>query len=328
MGRNTQRTIQNLTVLNFNANGLKKQRSLFIAFLARHKVDIACISETHLIPAEPLRIPGYKIYRYDRTAEQASGGAAIIIRKNIEHNPLDLAELHSLEAVAVSVDLNGEPHTLIAAYKRPIAKWDERDVIQIFNNTNKTIVIGDLNSKSIYWNCRASNPSGRTLDELCGRYSMYVSAPSEPTYFPYRLNAEPDILDIILLKNFSMPITQTVLFELDSDHVPVIITFNTTPKISKLPPRLITGHVNWETFQDKLNVLSNCFTSLESEEEIECAIEKFTKITAKAVHQATADNKRTNPGKKHVHPPEYILKMINEKNTARRLWHRTRIPHV
>lgn len=325
MDHNVNRTIQNLTILNFNANGLKKQRSLFIAFLSRHNVDIACISETHLIPTEPLRIPGYRIYRHDRTAEQASGGAAILIRRNIEHHPLDLGELQTLEAVSIAININDELHTLIAAYKRPIARWSENDVKLIFDNTKRTMVVGDLNSKNIIWNCRTNNPSGHTLNELCGRYSIYISAPSDPTYFPNRSNAEPDILDIVLMKNIRIPITQTVLFELDSDHVPVLITFDTTPKISKPPPRLITGHVNWEIFQSRLDALSDCSTILQSEDEIERTVEKFIRITTEAIHQATTENKKRYPAKRSMNPPQFILGMIKEKNEARRQWQRTRL---
>lgn len=48
-------TIQNLRILNWNADGLKTKRAITIDFLQRHNIDIACISESHLIPDENLR---------------------------------------------------------------------------------------------------------------------------------------------------------------------------------------------------------------------------------------------------------------------------------
>lgn len=324
MYHNSHQTIHNLTVLNFNANGLKKQRSLFIAFLARHNIDIACISETHLIPTEPFKIAGYKIYRNDRTAEQASGGAAILIKKNIDHYSINFADMRSIEAVAIKLTINEADLTIIAAYKPPGKRWDERDIAKIFNNNDQTLIIGDLNSKNTIWNCRNNNPNGSLLHSLCSKYSMYVSAPNEPTYFPYRLNAEPDILDIVLLKNFRLPITQTVLHELDSDHVPVLISFNCTPRITTPPPKLITGRVDWNVFRDKIDQHLKHVTPLSHAEDIDRAVAEFTHSTVKAVHQATIIKNNNRYRQKSSYPPENILKIIKAKNEARRMWHRTR----
>lgn len=75
----------NITLLNWNANGLKRQQNIFNHFLSYHNIDIACISETHLTPNEKLYLKGYKIYRNDRISDHASGGVAIIIKNSIFH---------------------------------------------------------------------------------------------------------------------------------------------------------------------------------------------------------------------------------------------------
>lgn len=69
----------NLVIINWNANGLKQNRNTFAAFLNSHNVDIACISETHLINADKIKFNGYVTYRKDRLAVRPSGGVAIII---------------------------------------------------------------------------------------------------------------------------------------------------------------------------------------------------------------------------------------------------------
>jgi len=38
-----------LVIINWNANEIKQNRNTFAAFLSAHNVDIACVSETHLI---------------------------------------------------------------------------------------------------------------------------------------------------------------------------------------------------------------------------------------------------------------------------------------
>ena len=73
----------NLIVINWNANGLKKQRNSFATFLSHHNVDIACVTETHLINSDTIKFSGYQIYRYDCPLNRRpAGGVAIILRNN------------------------------------------------------------------------------------------------------------------------------------------------------------------------------------------------------------------------------------------------------
>jgi exonuclease III len=44
----------NLVIINWNANGIKKNRNTFAAFLSAHNIDIACVSETHLIASDKI----------------------------------------------------------------------------------------------------------------------------------------------------------------------------------------------------------------------------------------------------------------------------------
>jgi hypothetical protein len=52
---------------------------------------------------------------------------------------------------------------------------------------------------------------------------VIIEAPPQPTFYHYRLDARPDILDIALAKNVTHQIRLTVIHELDSDHVPVLM---------------------------------------------------------------------------------------------------------
>ena len=73
----------NITILNFNANGVKKQKNLLQTFMTRYNVDIACITETHFAPGETFSISGYNCYRSDRNSRTAAGGVVILTRKNV-----------------------------------------------------------------------------------------------------------------------------------------------------------------------------------------------------------------------------------------------------
>ena len=69
--------------VNWNANDIKSKKSTIIKFLSRHKIDIACITETHLKNTDSFKINGYNIYRTDRDSIHSLGGVITIIKKII-----------------------------------------------------------------------------------------------------------------------------------------------------------------------------------------------------------------------------------------------------
>lgn len=328
MAVNNQNAIQKLTLLNWNANGLKTQRSTFISFVARHDIDIACVTETHLIINEKFTIPGYKIYRKDREAAIGWGGSAIILKKNLVATPIDLENVHHLEAVAIKLIMkNNTSIKIVSAYKPPNKQLLINELTTIFENQEPTLLIGDLNSKHINWGCRKTNPNGVKLNNITAQLALHISAPTEHTYFPYRTNQLSDILDIILHKNLTLPIRQTVLTELDSDHLPIICTLNYSPNYYPKLPRLIEGPVDWDIFRTSMNTLLTCPTNLIIKENIDKAVKTFTEATTEAIHQATITIRRHRP-QNHVNPPAHILHIIREKHATRRLWQNTRDPVI
>jgi|UniRef100_A0A2S2QGQ9 exonuclease III len=96
----------NLVIVNLNANGLKRNRNTFAAFLCHHNVDIACISETHLSTPESIKLNGYFILCSDRPATRPSGKVALLIRAKIKHQQAYIPPMRSLEAVAIALSIN------------------------------------------------------------------------------------------------------------------------------------------------------------------------------------------------------------------------------
>lgn len=320
---NKNHILQNLTIANWNANGLKNKRATFIAFLASHSIDIACVTETHFINDEKFSIPGYKIYRQDRNAPVASGGTAIVIKKYLIHHEHHLVQLQHIEAVSIDLKLRNYNIKIISVYLQPNRRITENDIHNLFDEDRATLVLGDLNSKNIAWGCRVNNPNGVRLHNITSNHGIQVSAPNEPTYFPYRVDHQPDILDILLQKNFSKPIYSNVYIELDSDHLPVVYTFTELPVVNTPTPRLITGYVKWDTFKLNLNQLLEV-PQLTTRYDIDDAIENLTKSITKAVNISTL-SKRNPQRSDYLHPPERIMQLIKEKHKLRRLWQQTRL---
>lgn len=131
----------NIKLLNWNANGLKRQTLTFELFLQQHKIDIACVTETHLVINEKFYIRGYKIYRNDRPSETAAGGVAVLISNKIKHVPIDSPNSINLETIAISTVLFDKPHNIISAYKPPSKPFPLSSYQEIFNsNKNPTLL--------------------------------------------------------------------------------------------------------------------------------------------------------------------------------------------
>lgn len=317
--------LQKISILNWNANGLKRQRSLIIDFLYRYQITIACITETHLIKNEKLKIPGYSILRADRETEHASGGVAILIKHKINQQEIPLPKCQNLEITGKQIKLNDSTAIkIISVYRQPNKKLLSEDLTKIFSTSEPTLLIGDLNSKNTFWGCRVSNPSGNLLDKIATDNTLHIEAPAEYTYYPTRRNHKPDILDILVSKNFTKTISQTVIPELNSDHLPVIISWDSAPTPIQTKQKLINGKIDWHIFK---NTLDNKILppKVNTREEIDTQVNTYTKDITGSIKMATLHNNRqSNITPKHHKTPNYILSLIDARCRLRREFQRTR----
>lgn len=275
-------------------------------------------------------ISGYRIYRNDRNTNHAAGGVCILIKAKISHYKILPIECMNLETVAIKLETNSNSYlNIISTYKQPNKQLIEDDMIKLFNTNEATLVIGDLNSKNQIWGCRASNPSGTKLNDITSRLALLVMAPNDYTHYPYRPDHQPDILDIVVMKNFNEVLTQEVLIELDSDHAPVIISSQATTIQYLEETRLINGIVDWKKFRnlcdDNLKLPKIIITEANIEKAVHLFTERISNNVKSAIKQAFP-KKRFNV--QFNLPPKYIFDLIKEKNYTRRLWIRTRDPRI
>lgn len=316
--------INELTLLNWNANGIRTKRSSFVAFLVSHNIDIACVTETHLLPNEVLKIPGYIVYRKDRVSDTASGGVAIMIKKKINHYSVLIPDFHGFETVGIKIQCyDGNSFLLYSAYKPPRYRLNSNHIELLLTDGTPTLLLGDLNSKHTNWGCRVTNPNGRRLYEVVTKHNIQVLAPAEPTYFSNNPKIQPDILDIGIHKNLQPPTFVTTLAELDSDHCPVLIKFQLPPYILRPTPRLINGFVQWNNFQTLLDSELTTAYHVENSSDIDEAVSHFTNVICHCVRMSTTNQVHQKSRNKL---PQFIINLIREKNSIRRKWQRTRQP--
>ncbi|GFS87914.1 putative RNA-directed DNA polymerase from transposon X-element [Trichonephila clavipes] len=104
----------NLTVISWNANGIRSRIEEFRSFIADWNPDIINLQETHLQPCHNFTFPDYSIYRTDRTF-RGGGGTAIMVKRSIPHYQI-IINNNSLETTAIKLTRqDDDPITIISA---------------------------------------------------------------------------------------------------------------------------------------------------------------------------------------------------------------------
>jgi hypothetical protein len=70
-------------------------------------------------------------------------------------------------------------------------------------------MVGDLNAKHRNWNSTLTIARGSLLRDYADRNSCLIYGPDSPTTAPYTQNATPDVLDIVVVKDFVLPVYLT-----------------------------------------------------------------------------------------------------------------------
>lgn len=319
-----QPNLHQLALLNWNANGISSKRMLFIDFLTRHNISIACVTETFLTPKQNFKIPNYRVYRSDRPSEKASGGVAVIIKKNIQHEPIVLPPMICFEIQGVTVFLDNGSNLRIFSTYRSSKPLSTRDMNFIFHGNNTpTIMAGDLNCKHPAWFSRVPNPNGLKLFDLMNKSEWIVISPDQPTYFPKHLNRQPDVLDILVCKNVTGIISQQVMAaELPSDHAPIVIELDAVLLQYPPPLKLINGPIDWDVFREKVNSRLTIPSSIDSIDAIDNAVTEFTDLVKHSVYSSSG------PSKTYSYKfilPFHLRSLISYKHRVRRRWQRNRL---
>lgn len=308
-----------VNILLWNARSIRYKTDELLALANNTNIDIILISETHLKPSIPLRVPGFEIHRDDRL-EGAGGGTAIFVRQSIASTRIPTPKLKYTEATIIEVKIEDRAHTIIAAYCNNYRNLVREDLNKLINIGPIVVLGGDLNAKHNFWNNYRGNANGKTLFTHMQTYNYTIMAPDRPTHHA-PTTKYPSTLDIVLEKNASSISPLRTLDELSSDHLPVSFTIGGTTSRSPRKQRNYKD-ADWDGFKQEINERIHLTSgTLRSAEEIDAAASTLTEIIQHA--------QNTHIPLKEVHTytiklPEYVLSLIKEKNRLRRIYHRTR----
>ena len=176
-----------------------------------HKLEAVLICETWLQPGQrDPKIPGFTLHRTDRRDGEV-GGPTIYVRNEIKHSASYVPDFRQLQATAVTVETAKGLLRLTAPQIDDISGLTSQLATSTPNTRNGTAD-------------KAIRTLRRLQTLLQSSADVDFISTGKPTFYdrsgPY---SSRDVLDIALVKNLRHVIDVTVVDELHSDHLSVIM---------------------------------------------------------------------------------------------------------
>lgn len=319
-------TLDSLTILTWNANGLTRHKTELEILLNDNRIDIALISETHLLPHYRINFLNYTVYRTDHPDNTAQGGTAIIIKSSLNHYIHSRYSFDYLQSTAVSIVCSSTKLTLASVYCPPRFRINYQMFNDFFSSLGPRFIAGgDFNSKHPLWGSRLITPRGRTLHMVIQNNNLSTLSPPTPTYWPTDPHRIPDLLDFFICRGVTSLSHEVVsLLDLSSDHSPVLLTLGISKSFLPSRPTLTPGATNWDLFKEIVNTRLNLRIPLKNGTDIENAIDSFNTILQEAAWASSTPRTSIHHGPSY---PLYIRRLIQEKRRWRGRWQRYRLPN-
>ncbi|CAG5092705.1 Similar to X-element\ORF2: Probable RNA-directed DNA polymerase from transposon X-element (Drosophila melanogaster) [Cotesia congregata] len=310
-----------LKIRHWNANGLTQKIPELYEFIRQESIDIMLINETKFNKNSKLtKFLGYNFIRQDRPDSINGGGLLIIVNNTIKFSELPTKQLNTIEALGIKLANNIE---IYSVYVRPkntgkTNKIDPNELKQLMINS-RTILLGDFNAKHTDWHCSIKNTNGNILTNLTDNNHFEILAPDRYTLYPTN-GGKPSTVDLALLKNIYHADIETIN-DLDSDHLPLILTLNQTNTI-KLDTKTVLNYkkANWQQFREIINDSIIINSNINSKEKIDKCIKNLTNTINDAISIAIPEIEITAK----IKPlPDHIILLIKNRNKLRRQYQRT-----
>jgi hypothetical protein len=123
----------------------------------------------------------------------------------------------------------------------------ESDLSEYLSGGFPVLLASDLNVKHTDWNSRLTTARGLLLRGYAIRNTCY--GPDSPTTSPYTHNATPDVLSIVVVKDFVLPVNLTASSALSSDYLPILIDTTCQSAFQNLLDRPDFARMDWAAFQ-------------------------------------------------------------------------------
>ena len=201
--------------------------------MLEYQIDILAQNETFLKPKFKFHLPGYDIYKNDRSVG-TKGGVAILHGKkgiivNQEWKNDHFNVITDNEALAIQIELQNGDKVILATIYYPNGNPSLR-LFRMINALSKQVIfLGDFNSKHKQFGCVKLNKSGQTLVNIAKDLKLFYVNQLGPNR---HIREDPvygtsDILDMAFITPglSSRDISFSVADDhMGSDHFPIQIS--------------------------------------------------------------------------------------------------------
>jgi hypothetical protein len=192
-----------------------------------------------------------------------------------------------MEATAIHATMAGKPVTIVAAYLSPSSPQIGADLTACFGGGLPVLMAGDLNAKHVDWNSRMTTRRGKLLRDYAEGSSCLIFEPDTATTNAYNSSVSPDVLDIVLTQNLSLPVYLTSCSALSSDHLPVLIDTACRSSFHHPPDRPDFKRTGWANFQTHLEDQIPFHPELHNGMAIDTCVENFSGAVLMALAAST-----------------------------------------
>ena len=204
-------TDETFSVCHWNLNSLlannNNKLSLLRAYIAIHKFDVICLSDTYLDTTvasddENLEITGYNLVRSDHPANTKRRRVCLYYKTCLPLRVLDIQYLN--EYINFELKIGDKLCTFVALYRSPSQLLDNFETfIDNFELNLETlsrknpfllVAIGDFNAKSKVWYCNDNTTDqGKALENVTSQFGLHQVI-KEPTHILHNSSSCIDLI--------------------------------------------------------------------------------------------------------------------------------------
>ena len=232
-----------LVVMQLNIRGIGSKQGqlsdLIDSSVQNKRPDIVLLSETWLTPFSPkITVPGYDLYRQDRTLKWGGGIAALVSHKLRCRSRPDLASrLEESECITVDISLKNGDHCIVSSMYRPpnseisifLASYNSL-ICAMKRENPKSIIIGLDHNLDFLKADRHSTTYDFIQNNLDFGLIPTITRPTRIT------NSTATLIDnIIVSQNLCRSYVSSILVNDTSDHLPTVCVLSSLMTAKREP---------------------------------------------------------------------------------------------
>ncbi len=312
-----------ITIVHWNCNGLSSKVDQLKTYLSLHSPNILTLNEIKCNNNSAIynlnQIQYNSIYKIRE--ESKGGGIALLINNKIKFEEINLEQFKE-EIIGIKICTENNTELNIFTYYNPPQSILSKEIFDFIEKSFENYLIcGDLNSKSLSFNCKSENNNGVILEDIIMNNSCQIinAGNFSPTFHTITDKTNyHELLDFFIGSPIFAGKLQEYVIEnndiLDSDHSAIKTVYEFDKKLNKtlikINPKLNFAKTNWTSlFEDLNDTDNNKYNNLKVNDfaksftkDINSKINKYTPLSSTSI-------KHNN-----FTLPQHILDLIKQKN--------------